>query len=79
MDIKAKIEELVEKIKNDKSFGEDFKKDPIKAVEKVLGVDLPDEQIKAVVDGIMAKGTLDDLGDKAEGIIGKIKDVFHKD
>lgn len=74
MDIKEKIEELVNKIKNDKDFGDDFKKDPVKAVESVLGIDLPDEQIEKVIDGVKAKISLDDIGDK----IGDLFDKFKK-
>lgn len=74
MDIKEKIEELVNKVKNDKDFGDNFKKDPVKAVESVLGIDLPDEQIEKVIDGVKAKIKLDDIGDK----IGDIFDKFKK-
>lgn len=74
MDIKEKIEELVNKVKNDKDFGDDFKKDPVKAVESVLGIDLPDEQIEKVIDGVKAKISLDDIGDK----IGDLFDKFKK-
>ncbi|MBR2955471.1 MAG: hypothetical protein IKC21_04825 [Ruminococcus sp.] len=74
MDIKEKIEELVSKIKNDKDFGDDFKKDPVKAVESVLGIDLPDEQIEKVIDGVKSKIKLDDIGDK----IGDLFDKFKK-
>ncbi len=74
MDIKEKIEELVNKVKNDKDFGDDFKKDPVKAVESVIGIDLPDEQIEKVIDGVKAKISLDDIGDK----IGDIFDKFKK-
>ena len=52
MDIKEKIEELVEKIKKDDSLMDDFKKDPVKVVEKLVGVDLPDDMIEKVVDGV---------------------------
>ena len=45
MDIKAQIESIAEKIRKDKSLQAEFKKDPVKAVEKMLGVDLPDEVI----------------------------------
>lgn len=31
MEIKEKIEEIVEKVKNDKDFGKNFKEDPVKA------------------------------------------------
>lgn len=71
MDIKAKIEEITDKVKNDKSFASDFKKDPVKAVEGVVGVDLPDDKIKSIVDGIKAKVTVDDVKDKISGLFGK--------
>ncbi|MBO5343838.1 MAG: hypothetical protein J6A57_05270 [Ruminococcus sp.] len=73
MDIKEKIEELVNKVKNDKDFGEQFKKDPVKAVEGVIGIDLPDEQIEKVIDGVKAKISLDDIGDKIGGLFDKLK------
>ncbi|MBQ8787144.1 MAG: hypothetical protein IJZ61_05875 [Oscillospiraceae bacterium] len=72
MDIKAKIEELVEKVKNDKNFAADFKADPVKAVEKVIGVDLPDDQINKVIDGVKAKISVDDVKDKVGGLLGKL-------
>ena len=50
MDIKEKINEVVEKITKDKALQELFQKDPIKAVENILGVDLPDD-IKFGEDG----------------------------
>lgn len=78
MDIKAKIDEIVAKIQSDKTFGEDFKKDPIKAVEKVLGIDLPDDQIKAIIEGVKAKINLDDLGEKAQEALGALKGMFGK-
>ena len=62
MDIKAKINELVEKIKNDPSIAANFQKDPISTVEKLLGVDLPNDQIQSIVDGIKTKINLEKLG-----------------
>ncbi len=67
-EIKTQIEETVKKIQSDEGLMEEFKKDPIKTVEKLTGVDLPDDQLKKVVDGIKAKMTLDDIGDKLGGI-----------
>ena len=72
MDIKAKIEELVDKIKSDKNFASKFSSDPVKAIESVLGIDLSDDQIKALIDGVKAKVSLD----KADGLLGKIKKLF---
>ncbi len=76
MNIKEKIEELVEKIQNDKALQAKFKADPIAAVEQLLGVDLPNDQIEAIVDGIKAKLAIDDIGDalgKLGGLFGKKK------
>lgn len=71
MDIKAKIEELVEKIKSDKDIAAKFQKDPVGTVEKLLGVDLPNDQIEKIVDGIKAKIDLDKLGGMLGGLFGK--------
>lgn len=74
MDIKSKIEEILAKIKEDKSFATNFKDDPVKAVESVIGIDLPDDRINAIIDGVKAKLTVD----KAEVTLGKIKNLFKK-
>ncbi|MBO5226758.1 MAG: hypothetical protein J6B17_01570 [Ruminococcus sp.] len=71
MDIKAKIEELTDKIKGDKDLMKKFKEDPIAALEGLIGVDLPDDQIEGIVNGIKAKISLDDIGDKLGGLFGK--------
>ena len=62
MDIKKKIEELVDRIKNDKNISAKFQKDPVGTVEGLLGVDLPNDQVEKIVDGIKAKINLDKLG-----------------
>jgi len=70
--LKKMINEIVDKVKNDKDFANNFKSNPIKAVESVLGVDLPDDQIEKVVDGVKAKISLDSAGDllsKAKGLL----------
>ncbi len=71
MDIKAKIEELVDKIKGDKDLLAKFKDDPIKTVEGIIGIDLPDDQLGKLVDGIKAKISLDSIGDKLGGLFGR--------
>ena len=72
MDIKAKITELVEKIKTDKELQAQFTKDPVKAVETLLGVDLPDDTVEKIVTGIKAKLT----ADKLSGGLGALKKLF---
>ncbi|MBQ7778687.1 MAG: hypothetical protein IJ396_07235 [Oscillibacter sp.] len=63
MDIKELIEKAVDKIKDDDALQAQFKKDPIKAIEKLLGVDLPDDIMEKVVAGVKAKISIDDLSD----------------
>ena len=72
MDIKAEINKIVDRIKNDDELLEKFKKDPIEAVESIIGVDLPDDIIEKVVDGVKAKISLDKAGD----ILGGLKKLF---
>lgn len=68
LDIKAKINEVVEKAKKDPEFMDQLKSDPVKAVEDLLGVDLPDDAVKGIVDGAKAKLA----GDKLGGLLNKI-------
>ncbi len=74
MDIKAKVEEIVAKFKGDENFKAKFKEDPIKAIEEVVGVDLPDEQLKGIVEGVKAKLALDKDGDGKIDIVENIGD-----
>ena len=41
MDIKDQITKAVERIASDKDLQEQFQKEPVKALESVLGVDYP--------------------------------------
>lgn len=72
MDIKAKIEEVVGKIKNDPQLMEKFRKDPVKAVEGVLGVDLPDDLVEKLVTGVKARLA----GDNLSGALDSLKKLF---
>ena len=74
MDIKAKIDEIVDKIKGDKKVAEKFEKNPVAVIEDFIGIDLPDEQIMKIVDGVKAKIKLDNIGDAVNmlgGLFGK--------
>lgn len=71
IDIKKIIEDIIAKIKGDKDIGEKFQKNPTKTVEGLIGVDLPDDQVNAVVEGVKAKINLDDLTGKLGGLFGK--------
>ena len=71
MDIKAKIEQIVNKLKTDKDLMAKFQKNPVAVVEGLIGVDLPDDQINKVVEGIKAKLSFDKLGGALGGLFGK--------
>ncbi len=72
--IKDKINEIVEKIKNDKTIAAKFKADPVSTVEGLLGIDLPNDQVEKIIDGIKAKISLDKAGD----LLGKVGGLFGK-
>jgi len=71
MDIKKKIEEVVETLSKDPKLLENFKKDPKEAVKKVLGVVLTEDVLEAIVEGVKAKINMDKIGD-ALGGLGKL-------
>ncbi len=71
MDIKAKAAELVEKIKEDPALLKEFRENPVKVVETILGVDLPDDQINQLAELIQAKIDLDKVGSLLGGLFGK--------
>ncbi len=73
MDIKKTIEGIVDKLKNDSELQKQFLSDPTGALEKLTGIDLPNDQIDAVVAGVKAKLTADNIGGIAKGLGGLFK------
>ena len=69
--LKDTIEDVVNKIKSDKTIAANFQKDPVGTVEKLLNVDLPNEQLEPLVDAVKAKINLDNIGDMIGGL-GKL-------
>lgn len=78
MDIQKIINEVLEKLQGDEGLLAKFKKEPVKTLEGIIGVDLPDDKIDAVVKGIMAKINLDDIADKAGDLFGALGGLFGK-
>ena len=66
MDIKEQIEKLASTLSKDASLKEQFLKDPVKTLEKVLGVDLPDDMVENVVAGVKAKLSADQIAGAAD-------------
>ncbi len=73
MNLKEQITKMVESISKDKNLQEQFKKEPVKALESVLGVDLPEDVIEQVIAGVKAKLTADNMSDAVDTIKGLFK------
>ncbi len=71
MDIKAKIDEIAGKVKNDPNLMDKFSKDPVSTVESMIGIDLPNDQVEKIVEGIKAKVNVGKIGDALGGLFGK--------
>lgn len=69
-DLKKTVNELVEKIQNNPKLLQQFKTEPVKVIETLIGMDLPDDQIEKVVELVKAKIDLDKVGDLLGGIGG---------
>lgn len=69
--IKDKVDDIVDKIKSDKNLMARFKSEPVKVVEELIGIDLPDEQIEKLVEAVKAKINLDKVGGLLGGLFGK--------
>ena len=74
MDIQKIITEAVKLLTENEEMLKAFNKNPAKTLESLLGINLPDEQVNAVVAGVKAKLGLDDVLERA----GKLKGLFGK-
>ena len=72
IDIKAKVDEIVKKLQADPAQMKRFQSDPIKTLESMTGVDLPDEKLQPLVAGIKAKLAAGGL----EGALDGLKKLF---
>ena len=72
MEMKEQIEKMAKRVLNDKELMKLFKEEPIKAVEKVLGVDLPDDVIKGIIAGVKAKIA----ADSSKEVLVALKKLF---
>ena len=74
MDIKKMIEEVVGKIKTNPELLKKFNDKPVPVLEELLGVDLPDEVVEKLIDGIKAQIAVDKIGD----VLGGLGSLFGK-
>ena len=68
MDIKAKVEELVSEIQKNPKLLSQFKENPVLVIEKLVGMDLPDDQIMKLAELVKARIDLDKAGDLLKGL-----------
>ena len=72
-DIKKEVEKLVDKIQENPQLLKEFTENPIQVVEKLIGIDLPDAEIKKLAELIKAKIDLDKAGNLLKGLGGLFK------
>lgn len=78
MDIQKIITEVLEKLTENKDLRKAFDVDPVKVLEKTFNIDLPDDQVNAVIKAIKAKLDLDDVADVAGKVLGGLSGLFGK-
>ncbi len=79
MDIQKIISDVVAKLTGNPELIKNFLSDPVKVLEKTFGIDLPDDQINQVIDGVKSKLDLSNIDVKqAAGLLGKLKGLFGK-
>ena len=74
MDIQKIINDVLAKLKDDEGLLAKFKAEPVKTLEGIIGIDLPDDQVKQVAELVKAKIDLD----KAADLLGSIGGLFKK-
>lgn len=70
MDIKGQINRIVEEVSKNPNMKEQFEKEPVKVIEKIVGTDLPDDVVMKIVDGVKAKLTVDSVSKAADAFKG---------
>lgn len=61
VDVKEMVESVVNKAKNDPDFMKKLQKDPEKAIEEVIGIDIPDGVADQVLSAVKGKIAVDKL------------------
>jgi len=70
MDIQKIITDAVKMLSENEELLKAFNNNPAKTLEGLLGFDLPDDKVNAIVEGVKAKLKLDDAMDVAGKLLG---------
>ncbi len=73
MDMKEQISKVVEEVSKNPNIKAQFEKEPVKVIEKIIGVDLPDDIVMKIIDGVKAKLTVDNVSKVAGALKGVLK------
>jgi hypothetical protein len=73
MDIKGQIDKIIEEVSKNPNIKEQFEKEPVKVIEKIIGIDLPDDVVMKIIDGVKAKLTVDGVSKAADTLKGLFK------
>ena len=77
MDIQKIISEVVAKLMGNPELVQSFLSNPVQLLEKTFGIDLPDEQINQVIQGVASQMNLGNIDVKqAAGLLGKLKGIL---
>ena len=71
MDIKATVEKTVKKLMDNPALLKKFDKEPVKVIEELVVMDLPDDVVEPLIDGIKVKLAATKVGNALEGL-GKL-------
>lgn len=74
MEVLDKVDDVVRELKNNDEKRAQFKEEPVKTLEEMTGLDLPDEKVKKVVDLIEAKIDDADIDEKLAALGDKLDD-----
>ena len=74
MDLQKVIKQVLDALNNNDALVKEFLADPAKVLESKLGIDLPNEQVNAVVEGVKAKLNLDN----AASVLNAVHGLFGK-
>ena len=79
MDIQKIIADVVARLTSNPDLIKSFISNPVQLLEKTFGIDLPDDQINQIIDGVKSKIDLSNIDVKqAAGLLGKLKGLFGK-
>ena len=73
VDIKNQINKIEKEVSKNTNMKEQFEKEPVKVIEKIIGVDLPDDIVSKIIDGVKANLTINNVSKVTDVLKGVFK------